>query len=136
MSESIIVRESILDTLPSADELLARRADVVRRLTPLRALYGGQGYMGERVFKITEARVATVVRAQFKADSVKATEGMVDEATRQHPEYIQALTADVTQRGEWIAFEEELNEIDWRLRMRQSDASLLAAEARLAPAVS
>lgn len=122
---------SILDALASADELLARRAEIVRHLTPLRALYGGNGYSGERQFKLVEARVATAVRAQYKADAVKATEGMVDEGVRQHPEYIQALTDDVKQRAEWIALEEELNEVEWRLRCRQTDGALLSAEARL-----
>lgn len=121
----------LLDTLVSADELLARRADVARRLTPLRALYGGNGYMGERQFKAEEARVATVVRAKLKADGEKTTEPMVDALTRQHPDYIQALTDDVKRRGEWIALEEELNEVEWRLRCRQTDGALLSAEARL-----
>lgn len=126
----------LLDTIASADELLARRADIVRRLTPLRALYGGMGYMGERNFKLTEARVATVVRAQLKQEGGKATEGMVDEMVRQHPEYVQALTDDVKQRGAWIALEEELNEVEWRLRCRQTDGALLSAEARLTGAAA
>lgn len=123
----------LLDTLPSADDLLARRADIVRRLTPLRALYGGMGYMGERTFKMEEAKVATIVRARLQEDGSKATEGRVDELTRTHPEYVKALTADVEQRGRWIALEEELNEIEWRLRCRQTDGALLSAEARLTP---
>lgn len=122
---------TILDAIADANELLAVRADIVRRLTPLRALYGGNGYMGERQFKLTEARVATAVRARLKADGTKATEGAVDELVRQQPDYIQALTDEVNSRAEWIALEEELNEIEWRLRCRQSDASLLSAEARL-----
>lgn len=126
----------LLDTLADANDLLARRADIVRRLTPLRALYGGMGYMGERNFKITEARVATIVRAQLKQDAVKVTEGIVDEQVRQHPEYIQALTDDVKRRGEWVALEEELNELEWRLRCRQTDGALLSAEARLTGAAS
>jgi hypothetical protein len=121
----------LLDTLPSADELLARRADVCRRLIPLRAVYGGAGYMAERQFKIEEAKVATAVRAQLKADGEKVTEPMVDALTRQHPQYIAALTADVERRTQWVALEEELNEIEWRLRCRLTDGALLSAEARL-----
>lgn len=121
----------LLDTIVSSDELLARRADLARRIAPLRALYGGQGYMGERQFKLTEARVASAVRAEFKANGTKATEGMVDEVVRQHPDYIQALTDDVNQRSHWIELEEKLNEIEWRLRCRQTDGALLSAEARL-----
>ena len=122
---------SLLDTLADADTLLARRADIVDQLKTLRALYGGSGHCGDRVFKLTEARVATAVRAQFKADGVKATEGMVDEAVRTHPEYIDALTKDVEQRAIWTALEESLAEVEWQLRLRQTDASLLSAEARL-----
>lgn len=126
----------LLDTLASADELLAKRADVVRRLTPLRAVYGGQGYMAERQFKIEEARIATGVRAQLKADGEKTTEPMVDALTRQHPSYIETLTADVQRREKWVALEEELNEVEWRLRCRQTDGALLSAEARLTSVAS
>lgn len=121
----------LLDTLASADELLAKRADIVRRLTPLRALYGGSGYAGERTFKLEEAKVATIVRARLQEEGAKATEGRVDELVRTHSDYINALASDVTRRGEWIALEEELNEIEWRLRCRQTDGALLSAEARL-----
>lgn len=126
----------LLDTLASADELLAKRADVVRRLTPLRALYGGNGYMAERQFKVEEARVATAVRAQLKADGEKTTEPMVDALTRQHKDYIATLEADVVRRAQWIALEEELNEIEWRLRCGQTDGALLSAEARLTSVAS
>lgn len=133
MSNTLIVRESILDTLPSADELLGKRADVARRVAPLRALYGNGSYLGERQFKLVEARVATAIRAQWDAANEKVTEPKLDAAVRQHPEYIEALTADVERRARWVSMEEELNEVEWRLRCRQSDASLLAAEARLTP---
>jgi len=124
---------SLLDLLPSADELLARRAEIVRHLTPLRAKYGGQGYMGERVFKAEEAKVDAVVRAALKAEGGKVTEPMVDALVRTHPAYMEAITADLKARAEWIGHEEALNEIEWRLNVRRSDAALLAAEARLTP---
>jgi hypothetical protein len=124
----------LLDTLVSSDELLAKRADVVRRLVSLRALYGGNGYMGERLFKVEEAKVATAVRAQLEADGEKVTEPKVDAMTRQHENYVAALAFDVEQRSKWIALEEELNEIEWRLRCRQTDGALLSAEARLTQA--
>jgi hypothetical protein len=123
----------ILGMVADAETLLAERAEVVKRLAPLRALYGGNGYGGERQIKLVEARVSAAVRATLAAQGGKITEGMIDEATRQHPEYIQALTDDLTQRQRWIEYEEELAEIEWRLRCRSSDASLLAAEARLTP---
>lgn len=122
---------SILQTIADADALLSERADIVRRLTPLRALYGGNGYMAERQFKVEEAKVATAVRAQLKADGEKTTEPMVDALTRQHKDYIATLEADVVRRAQWVALEEELNEIEWRLRCRQTDGALLSAEARL-----
>lgn len=122
---------SLIDTLADADALLAARAKIVGLLAPLRALYGGNGYMGERQFKLDEARIATVVRAKLAADGVKITEPMVDAATRTHPHYIAALEMDVKQRAEWIGLEEQLNEIEWRLRVRSSDSYLLGAEAKL-----
>ena len=121
----------LLDTLTSADELLAKRADVARKVAPLRALYGNGSYAGERELKLVEARVASAIRAAWEASGEKTTEPKLDAAVRQHPEYIDALTRDITRRTDWITVEEELNEIEWRLRCRISDASLLSAEARL-----
>lgn len=125
------VRDSILDTLPDAEALLARRAEIVKRLAPLRALFGGNGYFGERQFKLEEAKVDTAVRTRFKAAQVKATEPMVDAEVRQSPAYITALANEIKRKQEWVEAEEALNEVEWRLRIRQGDSHLLAAEARL-----
>ena len=133
MTDLLIAGGTLLDTLPSADKLLGERANIVRRLAPLRALFGGNGYPAERRLKQVEARCSAAVRAGLLAGGGKVTEGMVDEGTRQQPEYLQALTDDLGQREQWIGLEEQLNEIEWRLRVRQTDASLLAAEARLTP---
>lgn len=122
---------SLLDTLPDAETLLAERAALVRQLAPLRALYAGTGYMGERMFKLDEARIATAVRAKLRADGEKTTEPMIDAAVRTHAHYIAALEADVKQRAVWVELEESLNAIEWRLRLRVGDAYLLGAEARL-----
>jgi hypothetical protein len=125
------VRDSILDTLPDAEALLAKRREIVAELAPLRALYGGQGFMGERQIKLEEAKVDTAVRTRFKAAGVKATEGMVDADVRQSPDYITALAAEIQRKAEWVRLEEALNEVEWRLRLRTSDAYLLGAEAKL-----
>ena len=74
-----------------------------------------------------------VVRASLKAEGGKVTEPMVDALVRTHPAYLEAITADLKARAEWIGHEEALNEIEWRLNVRRSDAALLAAEARLTP---
>lgn len=123
----------LLDTLVSADELLALRAEIAYELAPLRALYGNGSYAGERELKLVEARVAGAIRATWEASGEKITEPKLDAAVRQHVEYIEALTFDVQRRTQWVELEEKLNAIDWRLRCRQSDASLLSAEARLTP---
>lgn len=130
---SIIARDSILASLPSADVLLAQRTEIVRQLAPLRALYGNGSYAGERELKLVEARVASAIRARWDAANEKTTEPKLDAAVRQNDEYIAALTVDVKRRTQWVELEEALNEIEWRLRCRSSDASLLAAEARLTP---
>jgi len=131
MSDSITVQPSILDLLPSTDELLARRSAIVRELSPLRALYGGNGYMGERCFKVDEAKIATAIRARLRDAGEKTTEPQIDALTRVDEGYTSALAADVEKRTRWAELEERLNEVEWRLRCRNADASLLAAEARL-----
>ncbi len=132
MSDTINIRSSAIDLLESTNDLLTRRSAIVRELAPLRALYGGQGYMGERMFKLDEAKVAVAVRTRFKEAGEKSTEPQIDALVRSDPEYIASLTRDVQNRERWADLEERLNEVEWRLRMRQSDATLLAAEARLA----
>lgn len=122
---------TILDTLPSSEELLARRADVVRKLSPLRALFGGNGYMGERMFKVEEAKIAIVVRDRLLAAGGKTTEPQIDALVRTHDAYLETLKDDLQSRERWNNLEEELNEIEWRLRNRNADGALLAAEARL-----
>lgn len=131
MPDQLTTPSTILDTLPSSEELLARRASIARELAPLRALCGGQGYMGERMFKLDEARVAVAIRTRFKEAGEKTTEPQIDALVRSDPEYVAALTADVQKRERWADLEERLNEVDWRLRNRASDSQLLAAEMRL-----
>lgn len=126
----------ILGMVADPDELLDKRHNIVRKLAPLRALYGGNGYAAERQLKLVEARISSLVRAGLAGEGKKVTEGAIDAEVRQHPEYIQALTDDLAQREKWISLEESLAEIEWRLRCRQSDASLLSAEARLTGATS
>lgn len=122
---------TLADSLVSSDLLLARRSDIARRVAPLRALYGGQGYMGERMFKLDEARIATAIRARLRDAGEKTTEPQIDALVRTNADYIAALAKDIDQRRQWVELEEELNDIEWRLRCRQSDASLLSAEARI-----
>ena len=131
MSDTLTVHSSILDTLPSTEELLDRRIAIVRELAPLRALYGGTGYMGERMFKVDEAKIATAVRARLRDAGEKTTEPQIDALTRVDDGYIHALTRDVEKRTRWTELEERLNEVEWRLRCRNVDASVLTAEARL-----
>ena len=129
------VRDSILDTLPDAEALLTRRREIVAKVAPLRALYGGQGFMGERVFKLDEAKMDTAIRtslrANLKANEKMPTETAIDAMVRQQPGYVDALMSQIEKKAEWVRLEEELAEIDWRLRIRQGDSHLLAAEARL-----
>lgn len=130
MSDTILAG-SILDALPSVDKLLGERAAIVRRVAPLRALFGGNGYAGERMFKLEEARLDTVIRARLRDAGEKTTEPQIAALIRTDEAYTSALTKDVQDRAEWIRLEEQLEEVDHRLRARQSDANLLAAEARL-----
>lgn len=126
-----IIAGTILDTLPSVDDLLGRRTELARKVAPLRALFGGNGYMGERMFKTEEAKVAVSVRSRLRDAGEKTTEPQIDALVRVDPMYTTTLAQDVEKRRQWIELEEELNELDWRLRCRNADASLLAAEARL-----
>ncbi len=131
MSDTLTVRSSAIDLLESTNDLLTRRSAIDRELAPLRALYGGNGYMGERMFKTDEAKIAVAVRGRLRDAGEKTTEPQIDALVRVDTEYTTSLTKDVEKRAKWVDLEERLNEVDWRLRCRNADASLLAAEARL-----
>lgn len=124
---------TMLDALPNVDVLLARRDKLIAELKPLRARYGGQGnYMGERLFKIEEAKIELVVRTRAKAAGVKLTEAAVEAEVRTHEEYEPLLVKELQSRERWIELEEQLQTLEWRLHMRKTDAFLLGGEARLA----
>lgn len=123
---------TMLDGLSNVDALLGKRSVLVKRIAPLRARYGGAGnYLGERLFKMEEAKIAVAVRARLRDAGEKTTEPQIDALVRVDEGYQTALTSEVTERQKWIELEEELKEIEWRLEMRKADAYLLGAEARL-----
>ena len=123
---------TMLDALPDVDTLLGKRSQLVKRISALRARYGGAGnYLGERLFKTVEAKIAVAVRARLRDAGEKTTEPQIDALVRTDPAYTEALTEEVTERQKWIELEEELKEIEWRLEMRKSDSYLLGGEARL-----
>ena len=123
---------TMLDGLSNVDALLGKRSELVKRIAPLRARYGGAGnYLGERLFKMEEAKVAVAIRARLRDAGEKTTEPQIDALVRVDEGYQVALTNEVTERQRWIELEEELKDIEWRLEMRKADAYLLGAEARL-----
>lgn len=123
---------TMLDALANADVLLEKRDNIVKRLKPLRARYGGAGnYLGERFFKQEEAKLDVAIRAAAKDAGEKVTEPMVDARVRTHPAYTDLLLNEVKQREAWIELEEELKTLEWRLEIRKSDSYLLGREAGL-----
>ena len=123
---------TMLDGLSNVDALLGKRSELVKRIAPLRARYDGAGnYLGERLFKMEEAKVAVAIRARLRDAGEKTTEPQIDALVRVDEGYQVALTNEVTERQRWIELEEELKDIEWRLEMRKADAYLLGAEARL-----
>ena len=123
---------TMLDGLSNVDALLGKRSELVKRIAPLRARYGGAGnYLGERLFKMEEAKVAVAIRARLRDAGEKTTEPQIDALVRVDEGYQVALANEVTERQRWIELEEEMKEIEWRLEMRKADAYLLGAEARL-----
>lgn len=124
---------TMLDALPNVDVLLARRDKLIAELKPLRARYGGTGnYMGERLFKVEEAKIELAVRTTAKAEGEKPTEGAIEARVRTHEQYAPLLLKELADREKWIELEERLQTLEWRLHMRKTDAFLLGGEARLA----
>lgn len=115
----------------SLDVLHAIRDDIIRRLAPLRPLYGPANMHDDRRKAMLEA---CKVRARMKLTedgTAKITEGMVDALAYTDPQYVTLL--DQGERGaiEYVGLEHELVKVDQMIEARSQVVRAFTAEVRL-----
>jgi hypothetical protein len=112
------------------EELLARRAQLIRDVADLRARYGSFGTF-DHLRKIELSRLCGLIRAQATEAGDRISNDVVDERAHAHPDYIDFIATATKERAEWAVLEGKVEAIEWYIRRGQSVASYLTAEARL-----
>jgi len=102
------------------DELLAERAEIVRELAPLRALFGGNG-IGNHRRKVELSRIEKRIYAEAQQRSEKKpSDDFVDTLAHADPAYGEMVEVMVRQATRWVELEEQLEAIDMRINRGQA----------------
>jgi hypothetical protein len=112
------------------EELLARRAQLIRDVAPLRALYGSFGTFDD-MRKVELSRIKGLIRAEATAEGRKVSNDIVNDEAHAHPDYVDYITKATNERAHWVNLEGKVEAIEWYIRRGQSVASYLTAECRL-----
>lgn len=108
----------------------ARRA-LIEQIAPLRALHGPYGLFDDRRKQLLEA-CKIRARMALSKDGAKCTEGMVEAAAYDDAEYERLLDEGYASRIDYIRLENEITEINEKIRSRELEIVAFSAEARLA----
>lgn len=113
------------------ERLLAGRAELIKRIAPLRARHGMGGTYGDQR-KIELSQIAATIRAKAVAASTKLTEAAIDEAAHSDDRYVAFVTKATNERVEFIQLEDEIQAINDKINRGQAVARYLSAEVMLA----
>lgn len=117
--------------LDSLTDLQQRRRGLLEQLAPLKALHGYNGVWDAKRKQLLEA-LKVKHRMQLSAEGTKATEGMIDALAHADDQYAQLLDAAERDKVEFIKLDNELTELEERIRNREFSLLAYNAEARLA----
>jgi len=112
------------------EELLARRAQLIREVSDLRARYGSFGTF-DHLRKIELSRLFGLIRARATEGKKRPSDKQVEHEAHAHPDYIDFIATATKERAEWAVLEGKVEAIEWYIRRGQSVASYLTAECRL-----
>lgn len=110
-------------------DLLARRSAVVDDIAPLWALFGPGG-LADSVRNAERCTIIGMMRAMAVANGEKITEAALEAGSRAHPDYLELMAKQTTDRVRFFKLQEELFEIDARINRGQAIARFAASEAR------
>lgn len=117
------------------DDLLYRRSLIVKRVAPLRAVYGSFG-TADHLRKVELSKCRQAIRGKLTLEPptdatgkvVRVTEDMLDEQAHTHANYIGHITTMTNERKQWAELEAELEEIDMRINRGQALLRYVASE--------
>jgi hypothetical protein len=112
-------------------DLHQRRRTLLDQLAPLKALHGPFGVFDDRRKQLCET-LKIRARAELTAQGVRVTEAAVDAHAYADPQYETLLDEAVTARIEYLKLENQLSELNERIRSRELELNVYAAEVRLA----
>lgn len=113
----------------SIDALLAQRLDLVESLAPLWAEYGAGG-VAEHRLSAERSRVIGLLRAMATANETKITEAALEAGSRAHPDYLNMMARQTTERVTFFRLQEQMRAIDFRLNRGQALLRAYASEVR------
>ena len=116
--------------IPPLEGLLAERDELVQQVARLRARHGSFGtWDAER--KIALEQAAAVIRAQSALEQKKVTEAALDEAAHTTGNYVDFITASISEKADWIILENRIQGIEDTLLRANAIARYLSSEMML-----
>lgn len=115
--------------IPSIDEALAERQELVRQWANHAALYDNFGmYEAERKRRLAIA--ALQVRDAKDKAGVRTTEKMVDDEAHAWPAYQQFISESIRGKAEWLVAKDKIDAITARIQRGNVVARFAASEPR------
>lgn len=111
------------------EQLQDERRTLVERSATLAARFGPWGvWDAER--KVLLSGIKALLRAQAVRDKVKVTEGALDDAAHDHPDYRDFITASTKARAEYITVDRWIQDLTERVNRGQMLGRYAAMEPR------
>lgn len=118
--------------IPSIEQLLAERDDLVKQVAPLRARHGPFGTY-DALRKVELSTIASALRAQAVADGRKMTEAAIDEAAHADSRYVAFITQATQEKAEWAVQENAIQGINDAINRGNVVGRFLSQEVGLSP---
>lgn len=114
----------------SLDTLHAERRTLLVQLNPLKALHGHNGLYDDKRKQMLEA-MKVKARMRLSEGGQKVTEGMVESEAYGDPQYLAFLDEGIKNRIEYLKLQNELDEVNERIRSRELELICYNGETRL-----
>ena len=112
-------------------DLQQRRRQLLNTLAPLKALHGHNGIWDDKRKSLLEA-MKVKARMALNEAGQKVTEGMVEAMAYADPQYASFIDDGIAARIDFITQQNELTEIEERIRSREIELLCFNSELKLA----
>ena len=120
--------------IESLDELLATRRKIVGEIARLKALHGPFGkfdYKRKNLLSAKKVQARMAITERVKKEGGKLTEDMVDAEAHADPDYEKFIDNGIADHIEYIEKENELAEVEDRIKNRELELRAYTAEISL-----